>query len=117
MTTLDSLTSAALREAAAIKDQIEQLGARLGEILGGEPESPSPATKTTSAGRKTMSPAARTKIAAAQRARWAKTKGTASSFTVAKPETPKKKGGLTPEGRARLAASMKARWAARRKAA
>jgi hypothetical protein len=65
--------------------------------------------------KRTMSPESRARIAAAQKARWAKLKGKSAPEAPAKPR--KKKGGLTPEGRARLAASMKARWAARKKGA
>lgn len=67
-----------------------------------------------------MSSEARERIAAAQRARWAKTNGAAKA-PAAKGSKParkgKKKSGLTPEGRAKLAAAMKARWAARKKGA
>ncbi|MEA3187805.1 MAG: hypothetical protein QOD99_1635 [Chthoniobacter sp.] len=68
-----------------------------------------------------MSAAARERIAAAQRARWAKLKGKGAAKSTAPATKParktRKKGNLTPEGRAKLAASMKARWAAKRKAA
>jgi hypothetical protein len=57
-----------------------------------------------------VSAATRAKIAAAARARWARTKGQ----TVSKQA--KKKGGLTAAGRRKLSQMMKARWAARRKA-
>lgn len=110
-----------LKRAVAIAEQIETLQAELASIFGGtssaspttQPQSAKPSQK---AGRRTMSPEARARIAASTRARWARVKGTA----VAEPKpaaTPNKKGGLTPEGRARLAAMMKARWAAKRKGA
>jgi hypothetical protein len=61
-----------------------------------------------------MSPEARAKIAAAQRARWAKSKGS-STVSVKAPaaKSVKKKGGLSPEGRAKIVAALKARWAAK----
>ncbi len=65
-----------------------------------------------------MSAAARAKIAAAQRARWAKQKGNAapkSAKTAAKKSAGG--GGMSPAARKRLSALMKARWAARKKAA
>jgi hypothetical protein len=66
-----------------------------------------------------MSAQARAKIAAAQRARWAKAKGRSGGASKAarkpKASAGKRKGGITPEGRARLAAAMRARWAERRK--
>ena len=52
-----------------------------------------------------MSAAARAKIAAAQKARWAKVKK-----SVAKPVA-KKKSGISAAGRAKIAAAAKARWA------
>lgn len=52
-------------------------------------------------GRRTMSTAARAKIAAAQRARWAKTKGSQAK--------PKRK--ISAAGLARIRAAQKARWA------
>ena len=74
-----------------------------------------------------MSPEAREKIAAAQRARWAKSKGSiidvvspldtlnkASKGKAAKPAKKKRK--LSPEGRARIVAALKARWAAKKRA-
>jgi hypothetical protein len=69
-----------------------------------------------------MSAAAKAKIGAAVKARWAKVKGTSPAakpvVTKAAPaaKPAKKKGGLTEEGRKKLAAAMKARWAARKKA-
>jgi hypothetical protein len=58
-----------------------------------------------------MSAAARAKIAAAARARWARIKGRGG-----KKGGKKRKGGITAAGRRRLSQLMKARWAARRKA-
>ena len=59
-----------------------------------------------------MSAAAKAKISAAAKARWAKIKG-APAAPAAK--SLKKKGGISPEGRARIAAAQKARWAALKK--
>jgi len=60
-----------------------------------------------------MSAAARAKIAAAARARWARIKGRRGAAVQ---KAPQRKGGLTPAGRRKLSQLMKARWAARRKA-
>jgi len=62
------LTSKQLRRAAAIKEKIQTLQKQLSRLLG--------ANDSTSAPRKQrhMSAAARARIAAAQRARWAKFK-------------------------------------------
>ena len=106
-----------LHEAVSIKEQIATLESRLNKLLGGGGGTPSPFIKTQSTasgkkGRGKMSAAGRARIAAAQKLRWAKIKGTSPA---AKPV--KKKGGISAEGRARLAAAMKARWAARKKGA
>jgi malate/lactate dehydrogenase len=112
---------ATLEEALSLRKQIERLQGQLTKTLG--------TTSTTVAevvmgkkGRKKLSPAARARIAVAQRARWAKIKGKSAvkkaDTAATKPaKVVKKKGGLTPAGRARLAAAMKARWAARKKGA
>jgi hypothetical protein len=98
-----------LEKALSIRRQIETLESRLAGLLGGT-VSPHP---TTGKGRRHMSAAARAKIAAAARARWAKVK--AGQRTIARKQR-KRKSGLTPAGRRRLSLLMKARWAARRKA-
>ena len=58
-----------LEEAVSIRRQIAALEQRLGALLGGSPSSPS-----THRGKRRMSPQARSKIAAAMRARWARKK-------------------------------------------
>ena len=113
MNTFISLTAATLREAAAIKDKIDELGSQLVQILGGGFLKPSaPAGKTTGKkrGRRKMSAASRARMAAAQKARWAKAKG---KSVVAKTTVngAKKKRTMSPEGRARIAAAQRARWA------
>ena len=76
---LKSLTVAQLKEAIAIKEKIEALEQELASILGttAEPAMPEPEMPVGTSGRrkKKMSPAAKAKISAAQKARWAKTKG------------------------------------------
>lgn len=104
-----NITLQQLREAVSIKEQIQKLEDRLATIVGKTPPVAAPVKKR----RTKMSAAARAKISASTKARWAKIKSKSATAVVA----PKKKGGLTPEGRARLAALMKARWAARKKGA
>ena len=111
---------AQLKRAISISEQIESLQSQLASILGGSAplvgSGPAPAATKTRKGKRTVSPEARAKMAAAQKARWAKKKGGAApAAPAAKPA--KRKGGLTPEGRAKLAAAMKARWDARKKGA
>jgi hypothetical protein len=100
----------ALERALSIRREIDSLENRLGALLGRTISS----HPTIGKGRgRHMSAAARAKIAAAQRARWAKVK--AGQDGAVKPR--RKKGGITAAGRRRLSLLMKARWAARRKAA
>ena len=65
--------------------------------------------------RRTMSVAARARIAAAQRARWAKQRAGATR-TKATPVKTSGRGRKSLAARKRLSALMKARWAARKKA-
>ncbi len=67
MSNLLSLTSAQLKRAAAIKDKIARLEKELASLLD---NTPAPVAK----GKRKMSASARAKIAAAQKARWAKVK-------------------------------------------
>jgi hypothetical protein len=114
-----------LRRALNISENIERLQSELASLLGqGTALVSSVVTPARSPGRKRrkMSPAARAKIAEAQRRRWAKQKGKGArrkKATSSKAAAPKRKrqGGITPAGRAKLAAMMKARWAARKKGA
>jgi hypothetical protein len=64
---------------------------------------------------RTMSAAARARIAAAQRARWAKQRASATT-TKATPVKTKGRARMSPAARKRLSALMKARWAARKRA-
>jgi hypothetical protein len=99
MTQLLNLTTAKLRRIIALKQQIEKLQARL-EALASGASAPlgRPAKKKW-----TMSAAARRKIAAAQRARWAKVKG--------KTKPAGKKRTMSAAARAKIAAAARARWA------
>ena len=110
---------AQLKRAITISEQIEALQSQLASILGGSAplvgSAPAPAATKTRKGKRTVSPEARAKMAAAQKARWAKKKGGAAPTAPA--AKPAKRKGLTPEGRAKLAAAMKARWDARKKGA
>ena len=107
---------AQLKQAVTIAEQIEKLQAELARLVGGSSSVASSPSAATAAplkkpGKRTMSPAARAKIGAAAKARWAKVKGAA---TAKAPAAPKKKRKLSPEGRARIVAAAKARWAAKK---
>ena len=99
MITLKDLSTNQLQQIIALKEQIEALQAEIESITGTPENSPD----TVRGPRKwRMSAEARAKIAAAQRTRWAKVKGT----KVAK----KKDGRSSPAFRAQMAAAARARW-------
>jgi len=100
MNSIANLSASQLRRAASIKDQIDTLNSELSRLLA------TPDGRTAPAGSRTMSAAARRKIAAAQKARWAKVKDGKSEESDQKP---KRK--MSAAGRARIAAAAKARWA------
>jgi hypothetical protein len=97
MTVLNNLSVEQRRKAVAIKEQIEQLEAQLGSVLGDASETLVPAKK-----RHQMSAAGRARIAAVARARWAKIRG--------QEEIPRKKRKVSAAARLRLSAAAKARW-------
>ena len=70
MSSIINLSAQELRRAAEIKEKIQSLEGEMNRILG-----PSPSVSTTAAKpKRKMSAAARARIAAAQKARWAKVK-------------------------------------------
>jgi hypothetical protein len=108
MKEIKDLTTGQLRRILAIKEQIETLQSQINSIADGGNGAgmPSPFTKKR---RRRMSRAARARIAAAQRARWAKIKGPGTK-SQAKPAKNKDRRS-SPAVRAKLAAAAKARWA------
>ena len=90
MTTLSNLSTAQLKRAVQLREELDGLYSDLNQILTGSGPSPT-------RGRRTMSAEARRKIAEAQRARWAKQKGIRRK--------------MNPAARAKIAAAAKARWA------
>ncbi|EDY16207.1 conserved hypothetical protein [Chthoniobacter flavus Ellin428] len=114
-----------LKRAITISEQIQKLEAELASILGSSAHVPSAAKVSVSAAaakpgrrKRGLSAEGRARIAAAQKARWAKAKGDSDSETVAAPKAGKrrKKRNLSPEARARIVAAVKARWAKAKKA-
>src|SRR6202007_1289957 len=94
-----------LQEAISIRQQIDNLQRRLSSLLRGAPQRPTAPTAVparTASGGRFFSPATRAKLAAAARARWARTRGTTA--TAAAPA--KKKGQLTAAGRRKLSQLM-----------
>jgi hypothetical protein len=100
-----NVTASQLRRAADVKDKIESLESELSRLLGSAEGAVTPRK------RRKMGAAARAKIAAAQRARWAKHPGTKAPKTAAKPRRK-----FSAAARKRLAESAKARWAKARAA-
>src|ERR1700722_3044518 len=105
MTKLTDLSTAQLKRAIDIKEQIEALQAQLDKIEAGG-EMPVPFFKPAKKKRR-MSRAGRAAIAAGMKARWARIKGTAKASKPAK----KKDRRSSTATRAKLAAAAQARWA------
>lgn len=110
-----------LKQALSIAEEIQRYQAKLSGILGQVPSASKSfasslvaATATAPARRKPkFSRAARARIAAAQKARWAKLKagkGKESKPRAGKPKT-RKKGKMSAAGRANIVKAQKARWA------
>lgn len=111
MTILTDLSSAALRRAVQLKEQIEVLERELNILLG---QSGPKRSVPMSRSRPGISPAGRARIVAAQKRRWAMHRAQAKSArsnASARTSTKAPKGGIPPELRAKLAAQAKARWA------
>ncbi len=107
MINLTELTTSQLQRILSIKEQIEALQGQIESIADGDNGSAvSVAVEAPRKGRRSAE--VRAKMAAAQRARWAKLKGHADSQS-----TPAKKGKrrLSAAGRAAIIAGTKARWA------
>jgi len=106
-----NITPQQLRKAADLQDKIQSLQEELGQILGGEVSTPA---ETIEEPRKyKFSAAARAKMRAAQKARWAKIKGTAPS---AEPAQKPKKRKFSAQAIANIRAGVAKRMAAQGKA-
>jgi hypothetical protein len=94
-------------ERAKIDGAIAELRRRLGEsgAKAGKPTAPA------SNGR-SLSPAARSRIAAAQKKRWAAYRSNNSAKPAAKPAAKPQKQKLSAEGRKHIVEALKKRWAA-----
>jgi hypothetical protein len=115
MSSITSLSAQQLRHAADLKEKISSLEKQLAQMLGASSKSVStkaPVKKFR------MSAAARAKISAAAKARWAKVNGAkpaAKPAAKAKPapkkKAPAKKTKLSAAAKAKLSELAKARWA------
>lgn len=104
MNSITNLSSKQLRRAADLKDKIESLEQELGQILGSSAKSAAHAEPKM---RRKMSAGGRARIAAAQKARWAKLKGKKLSGKPVK----KAKRTMSAAARTKISAIAKARWA------
>ncbi len=94
-----------LKQALIIKEKIEVLANQLNNIW----KAPNAASEPPAPGRRrTMSAAARARIAAAQRARWARVRGT--TMAAVRPAVTAVRM-ISAAGRARLAEAARKRWA------
>jgi hypothetical protein len=103
MNSIANLSIQQLRKAATLKEKIQSLEKELGRILG---SSAKPVVHAAPKKRRKMSAAGRAKIAAAQRARWAKVNGKKLSVKPVK----KAKRKMSAAARAKISAAAKARW-------
>jgi len=105
MPNFTDLTVGQLNQIISIKEQIQVLRGQIESVVNDGGEIPIPFSGETRKKRR-MSAAGRARIAAAQKARWAKLKG-----TTATPKAVKKRRKISPEVKAKLAAIARARWA------
>lgn len=99
--TMLHLTASQLHRAADLKHKLESLQREITRLLGSTNSAATPRK------RRKMSAAGRRKIAAAQRARWAKVKGRKSAAKPVKKARRK----MSVAARAKISAAAKARWA------
>jgi hypothetical protein len=111
MNSFIGLSPKALRKAADLQERVLSLQEELGQLLGGEVSTLAQPTEAPKKKWK-FSAASRAKMRAAQKARWAKIRGTTASVTPE--QKPKRK--MSAAGRAAISAATKARWAKARRA-
>jgi len=105
MTNFEDLTSGQLIQIIAVKEQIEALQGKIDSIIGSGNGVSSPVVGTKK--RRRTSAAGRAAIAAGQRARWAKIKGTKDKASA----PTKKRRKMSAAAKAKIAAAARARWA------
>jgi hypothetical protein len=110
----DEIITAAIRGFEEQKRHIDAQIAELRATLSGQPAATTTATAPATARKRTVSAAARRRMALGQQARWARIRGeSASEPAPATPKPAKPKRRLSEEGRARIVAALKKRWAAK----
>jgi len=103
MNSITNLSADQLHRAATLKGRIQSLENQLSRLFGIDGAT----TKSAPQKRRKISAAGRARIAAAQRARWAKRKGRKSPVKLT--HKPARK--LSAAARAKISAAAKARWA------
>ena len=104
MNELLNLSTEQLRRLADVKERIESLQDELSRVLGGSAPGRVSGKRVIN-----MSAAGRARIAAAQRARWAKYNAAKGSPARANNSKPRRK--LSAAAKAKIAAAARARWA------
>ena len=100
-----------LEKALHIRKQLEALQKELASILGSNPPAVAALQVFAPEDKRIVSAAARAKMAAAQKARWAKKAVPVSPRVKAAPGTKARKSKFSAAHRAKLKAAAKARWA------
>ena len=117
MSSINHLSVHQLRQAADLKEKISALETELSQLLGStsQPAAVKPAAAPAPKRKGGMSAAGKARIAAAQKARWAKVKAAqpaAKTVTAVKAAPPaKKKFTMSAAAKAKISAEAKARWA------
>ena len=115
MRNLSSLTSAQLKHAAELQEQIETISQQLAGIFNGNDSEIAPVVEPAAEPVKTrkknkFTAAGLARLRAAQKARWAKFKAEKKSGPAAQPEKKTRKK-MSAASKAKIAAGAKARWA------
>jgi hypothetical protein len=106
MNSIADLSVKKLRQAANLKEKVEALEKELSQLFGSTAK---PVAAKAPKKRRKMSAAGKARIAAAQKARWAKFKAAKTTNQAAKPA--KKKFTMSAAAKAKISAAAKARWA------
>lgn len=107
MSAINNLSIQQLRQAANLKERIAALEKQLNQLLGSTAK-PAIAAKAPAKKKGGMSAAGKARIAAAQKARWAKIKAAKPAPAI---KVKKARKQMSAAAKAKIAAAAKARWA------
>jgi hypothetical protein len=108
MSSINNLSISQLRQAANLKERIVAFEKELSQLLGLPVKTAAAKVQKKKGG---MSTAAKAKLSAAAKARWAKVKRSKTPAKTAVTTAPKKKDGMSAAAKANLSAAAKDRWA------